>query len=545
MLLELTIKNVAVIDRLNVEFRKGLSVLTGETGAGKSIIIDSINMILGERANKEFVRHGCDRAEVEAVFESDPRIDEILEKNDIDRDDNIIISRKLSEDGKSQARINGTAVTLNTLREVTEELVNIHGQHDNQALLTPARHIQFLDGYARCGDELTVYRMHYQKRQNIIRELDELMSDKGDKLQRIDLLTYQVEEIETADLSIGEEEELKKIRDTLERCEEIREATEIAYGALYENDEVSAYDMISTALKSLEKVSDANECLQRVYDAITEAMYTIGDSAREVREFAREIDSNPETLNEIEERLDLINRLKRKYGGTVESVLEFGKNARAELTLIETSDERINELKEDLDKCESELELSAERLSDKRRSAAQLLSAGIEKALHELNMEKARFSVQVDSKDYSPNGCDRVEFMISTNPGEALKPLSRIASGGELSRVMLAIKSILVTTDGVGTVIFDEIDTGVSGLAAEKIADKLKIIAGSAQVICITHLPQLAVAADNHLLIEKDVAGDMAKTTLTELDYEGRVHEVARIVGGGKVGEEYARRMLK
>lgn len=545
MLEELTIKNIAVIDKLSVDMKKGLTVLTGETGAGKSIIIDSINMILGDRASKELIRNGCDKAEVEAVFTLNDTVKARLLEDDIDfDDDSLIISRKITADGKSTARINGCAVTLANLREIADLMVNIHGQHDNQALLTPARHIGFLDNFAKCENELSAYRDVYQKRQELLKALNNLNTDDTRREERIDLLSYQVNEIETAKLEVGEEEELIKVRDIMSRAEEIKQSAQMAYGMLYENDEGSAYDLISSALKAIEGITDVDESVSKAYDTISEAMYSIEDSAREVRDFADGVEYDPKALNDAEERLDLIGKLKRKYGGTVEAVIEYGKQAKAELDTMENSDRYRMEIEKALRENDKEIAEASEVLTRVRKVSAEVLGSEIETALHELNMEKARFKVAVTGKDYGADGADSVEFMISANPGEELKPLSKIASGGELSRVMLAIKSILAKVDGVETLIFDEIDTGVSGSAAQKIAEKLKVIAKTSQVICITHLPQLAVAADNHFLIEKDVEGEMASTTLTDLDKDGRINEVARIVGGGDVGLEYARKML-
>ncbi len=545
MLEELTIKNIAVIDKLSVEMKKGLTVLTGETGAGKSIIIDSINMILGDRASKELIRSGCDKAEVEAVFGLNDAVKERLLQEDIDCDeDSVIISRKITADGKSTARINGCAVTLATLRNIADLMVNIHGQHDNQALLTPAKHITFLDNFAKCEKELFEYKEVYTKRQEILKELNNLNTDDTRREERIDLLSYQVNEIETAKLEIGEEEELVKVRDIMSRAEEIKQSAQMAYEMLYENDEASAYDLISSALKAIEGITDVDESISKAYDAISEAMYSMEDAAREVRDFADGVEYDPQALNDAEERLDLIGKLKRKYGGTVQAVIEYGKQAKAELDTMENSDRYRMELENKLIENDKEIAEKSEILSRVRKNAAKVLSEEIENALRELNMEKAKFDVAVNSKDYGADGMDSVEFMISANPGEELKPLSKIASGGELSRVMLAIKSILAKVDGVETLIFDEIDTGVSGSAAQKIAEKLKVIADTSQVICITHLPQLAVAADNHFLIEKNVDGEMASTTLIDLDCDGRIAEVARIVGGGEVGLEYAKKML-
>lgn len=546
MLEQLSIKNVAVIDSLDVTLKDGMTVLTGETGAGKSIIIDSINMILGSRTNKELVRHGTDRAEVQAVFSADDDTAKLLEKNGIECEDGtIIISRRVTSDGKSTARINGTIVTLGTLREIADRLINIHGQHDDQALLTPSKHVSFLDAYAKCAPELERYKALYAECRKVSRELDGLLTNEQEKLQRSDLLSYQIDEITAAKLTPGEEESLKEQLSLLENAEKISVNAEKTYAYLYDNpDGMSAYDLISSAVDAMSEISELSDELRSAYGSLTGAMYSIEDAAREIRDFGEGIEFDEQALNDAEERLDLINRLKRKYGGSVEDILAFCEKAQTELEGITHSGERADELKAKLGELKSRLKTAAQALSEKRRAAAEKLQSEIEAALHELNMEKALFSVQVAPGKYSPNGADTVEFMIATNPGEDLKPLAKIASGGELSRVMLAIKSILAKTDSVGTLIFDEIDTGVSGAAAQKIADKLKDIGSSKQVICISHLPQLAAAADNHFLIVKDVEGELAKTTLLELDTEGRVRELARIVGGGDAAEEYARHML-
>lgn len=546
MLEGLTIKNVAVIDKLSVTFDGGLSVLTGETGAGKSIIIDSINMILGDRARKELIRKGTDFAQVEAVFSMNNAVREILSENDIDcEDDCVIITRKITVDGKSSARINGSAVTLNMLRDISDMLINIHGQHDNQSLLTPQKHILFLDSFAKSDSVLADYNVIYQKRNEIRKELERLLTNVSERMQRADLLSYQVNEISMANLAVGEEEDLVSQRNLLVNAEKINESVLCAFSCLYDSDEgASAYDRISEAQSALEGISDVSDTVREAYDAITSAMYAIEDSARQIRDFGEGVEFDEEALAQTEERLDLINRLKRKYGGTVEDVIEYGKKAQDELSEIETSDERADALKGELARIENELKAAASKLTKVRKESAELLQSEIENALHELNMEKAKFCVSVTEKDFASDGADAVEFLISTNPGEELKPLVKIASGGELSRVMLAIKSILAKSDAVDAMIFDEIDTGVSGSAAQKIADKLKTIAKTSQVICITHLPQLASVADTHFLIEKDVDGEMARTTLVNLAKNGRITELARIVGGGEAGEEYARKML-
>lgn len=551
MLNHLSIKNVAVIDSLEVAVKEGVSVLTGETGAGKSIIIDSINMILGDRANKELVRFGEEKAVVQAVFEANKAALWLLKENDIEAEDNqIIISRRVTSDGKSVARVNGTVVTLSLLREIADCLINIHGQHDNQALLTPPKHINFLDDYADNSALMEEYCAVYAKAKSIKRQLSSLEMDEKEKMQRIDLLEYQVKEIEKANLTVGEEEDLKEQRDIAANAEKIKSAVNEAYANLYENEgSPSAYDSLSVAAGVLSEISEFNPTLKTVCDTVTEAVYTLEDAAHELRAFGDGVDFDEAALNEIEERLDLISKLKRKYGRTIEEILKFLENGKNELESIKMSDEKTAELQKELERAIKELGEAGKRLSESRKKSAKELQEKIERSLAELNMEKAKFCVRVETNgEFFENGMDKVEFLISANPGEPLKPLVKIASGGELSRVMLAIKSILADSDGVDTLIFDEIDTGVSGNAALKIAKKLTEIGRSKQVICITHLPQLTAAADTHYLISKNTDGALASTTLTELDAKGREEELARIIDGGDMSSlalEHAREMLK
>lgn len=551
MLNQLSVRNVAVIDKLDINFHDGVSVLTGETGAGKSIIIDSINMILGDRANKELVRYGTDKAVVQAVFDAPKSVINILEENDIDvEDETVIITRQVTKEGKSVARINGMVVTLNILREISDRLINIHGQHDNQALLTPIRHITFLDAYADNEEYINRYKDILSKKREIEKKISSLEMDEQEKMQRIDLLEYQVNEIKKASLEKGEEDDLREQRDIYTNAEQITKSVNEAYMNLYEGDEIqSAYDGISIAVNEISQISDLNPQLKSIYDTLNEIMYSLEDTAHEIKEFGETVEFDEQTLNEIEERLDLISRLKRKYGNSIEEILEYLKKAESELNDIKLSDERTNELKEELKNITKELKEKGNVLTQRRENAAKVLEENIEKSLHELNMEKSKFKVSIENDGtFYDNGMDKVEFLISTNPGEPLKPLVKIASGGELSRVMLAIKSILADSDGVDTMIFDEIDTGVSGKAAMSIAKKLAVIAKNKQVICITHLPQLTAMADNHYLIQKNTDGELASTTLKELDEEGRELELARIIDGGEVTElalSHAKQMLE
>lgn len=551
MLNQLSIKNVAVIDKLSVDFHDGVSVLTGETGAGKSIIIDSINMILGERANKELVRYGQEKAVVQAVFDAPENVCKILEENEIDVDDGeIIISRQISKDGKSSARINGMVVTLNILKEISDSLINIHGQHDNQALLTPARHVVFLDAYAENEEYIKAYKEILSKKREIEKNISSLEMNEQEKIQRIDLLEYQVNEIKKANLEKNEEDDLKKQREIYQNAEQIVNAVSDSYNNIYGGDEIqSAYDGLSIAVESLSQIKELDIKINEMYEVLSSAMYSVEDAAHELKNYGDSIEYDEQTLNDIEDRLDLISKLKRKYGSTVEDILMYMKKAESELNDIRLSDEKINELNEELIKVTKKLTEQGYLLSERRKKAAKILEEKIENSLHELNMEKAIFKVNVETADeFYENGMDKTEFLISTNPGEPLKPLVKIASGGELSRVMLAIKSVIADSDGVDTLIFDEIDTGVSGKAAMSIAKKLSQTGKSKQVICITHLPQLASLADNHYLILKNTEGEMASTTLEELDEEGREKELARIIDGGEVTDlalNHAKEMLK
>lgn len=548
MLNHLSIKNVAVIDKLGVDFHNGVSVLTGETGAGKSIIIDSINMILGDRANKELVRYGTEKAVVQAVFDTNKDVLDILEENDIDvEDDEIIITRQLTGEGKSTARINGTVVTLNVLRDVADKLINIHGQHDSQALLMPVKHVSFLDAYAENDEYISEYREYLRKKRETEKKISALEMNEQEKERRIDLLEYQIEEITKASLEKGEEEELKEQREIFANAEQITSAVNEAYFSIYGGDN-AAYDSISLAVEALSGVSDVNPRIKSMYDALSAVMYSLEDVAHEVKDFGDGIEFDEKALNDVEERLDLISKLKRKYGASIDDILIYLEHAVKELNDIRLSDERIQELRNELNDIIAGLTKRGKKLSARRKEYALMLEKNIEQSLHELNMEHAKFKVNVEtSEEFYENGIDRVEFLISTNPGEPLKSLVRIASGGELSRVMLAIKSILADSDGVDTLIFDEIDTGVSGKAAMSIARKLSQIGRNKQVICITHLPQLTASADNHYLIQKDTNGDMAYTTLAELDDSQRETELARIIDGGEATElalSHAREML-
>lgn len=536
MLRSLDIKNVAVIENLNIEFKGGLTVLTGETGAGKSIIIDSINMILGSRTDKTLVRYGASKAFVSAFFDADKRFDALFEDLGIQQEDGIIISRSMSADGKSIARINGVMVPLNVLRDIAASLVNIHGQQDNQAILNDSEHIGFLDEYAGCAELLSDYGEKYAQARDLKKRLDALKTDEEEKLRRIDMLRFQIDEIEKADLKSGEKERLLEERDIAANSAKIVAGVSAAYSALYENDRASAYDEISVAADALSEISGYEKNIAELYSRLTDVKYAVEDIVHELRGINPEFDEN--YLNEIEERLNTITKIEKKYGGDYEAVTEFYENAANELLTLKNSDEAAENLEKELSDKKNELKHVGEAIYLKRKTAGEKLSRAIEKELADLDMEKAKFSVFLEHKDvFLKNGMDEVKFMISTNPGEPAKPLTKIASGGELSRTMLAIKTVLAECDSTDTLIFDEIDTGVSGKAAQKIAAKLWSLGKNRQVICISHQPQPAAFADNHYYIEKTVDKDSARTSVRELSDSERELEVARITDGADITE--------
>lgn len=549
MILELFIQNVAVIEKLNIDFKNAMSVLTGETGAGKSIIIDSINLILGNKADKSLIRYGEEKATVQAVFDVNDEIISVLSEHEIECEDNqLIISRTISGEGKSICRINGMAQPLSVLRDIAPLLINIHGQHDNQALLTPSKHIGFLDAYAKDEEFVLEYKELYRLLRDAEKRLESLYMDDDERLKTLDLLRYQTNEIESADLKEGEEEELEERRNVIQNAEKISSAISEAKQALYSDDNFCAYNSIYTAVSALEKILGIDEEFDKAHTALTDILYSVQDISHEVSAFGENAEYNEQELNDIEERLDIYSKLKRKYGKTVLEIKEFYEKATDEISRLSDIDENIEKVKNEISDIKEKLEISARKLSGIRRESGLDLQKRIEKALHELNMEQAEFEVNIKkAEEFLNDGKDIVEFLISANAGEPKKALVKIASGGELSRVMLAVKSILAECDGVDTLIFDEIDTGVSGSAAQKIADKLSGISDTKQVICITHLPQLASGADNHYLIEKNTIDGKTKTTVRLLDFDERVTEIARITGGEltEISKEHAKELLK
>ena len=545
MLEHLHIKNVALIRESEISFGEGLNILTGETGAGKSMVIDSLQFALGGRAGKDFLRHGEKMASVEALFAVQSRsLQEKLEENGIEpeEDGSVLITRTLSETGKSVCRVNGSTVTVGMLKEFAEDLIGIYGQHEHQSLLNPSKHIRLLDRFcgAGFGDAMEEYKKSFLALKEIDKQLEALMGDESRREQRMDILSFQKEEIEAASLKLGEEEELLEQKKRLGSMEKLMRLTGESLALLYDgNDRMpSACDQLGDALAKLQEAAEYDNTLTSFADALADAYAAVEDTARELKREAEKQENDPAALEEIEERLQVIYKLKRKYGGTVEAVLAFYDKVAEELDFLANSNEKAAEWMAAKEKEQKKLAAYAETLTARRKDTAEQVAEQIEKALQDMEMKGARFHIQIDEKtDWTADGKDKVEFLISANAGEGLKPLSKIASGGEMSRVMLALKTVLVDADDIGTFIFDEIDTGVSGRTARKVGEKMRFLGKKRQILCITHLPQIAAMADSHFLIEKESNGAETTTKVTPLSEEGSVGEVARLMGGSDVTE--------
>ncbi|MBQ3568653.1 MAG: DNA repair protein RecN [Anaerotignum sp.] len=545
MLEHLHIKNVALIRESEISFGEGLNILTGETGAGKSMVIDSLQFALGGRAGKDFLRHGEKMASVEALFAvQSSALQEKLEESGIEpeEDGSVLITRTLSETGKSVCRVNGSTVTVSMLKEIAEDLIDIYGQHEHQSLLNPSRHIRLLDRFcgAGFGDAMEEYKKSYHALKEIDRQLDALMGDESRREQRMDILSFQIEEIEQAALQIGEEEELAEQKKRLGSMEKLMRLTGESLSLLYDGSDriPSACDQLGDALQKLQEAAEYDQALQPFADALADAYASVEDTARELKREADKQENDPVLLEEIEERLQVIYKLKRKYGGTVEAVLAFYDKAAEELDFLANSNEKVVELLNEKERVQKKLTAYGETLTARRKDTAEQVADQIETALRDMEMKDAKFHIQIDEKtDWTADGKDKVEFLISANAGESLKPLAKIVSGGEMSRVMLALKTVLVDADDIGTFIFDEIDTGVSGRTARKVGEKMRFLGGKRQILCITHLPQIAAMADTHFLIEKETADGQTITRVTPLTEEGSVTEVARLMGGSDVTE--------
>lgn len=537
MLSSLQIENVAVIQKAEVHFKPGLNVLTGETGAGKSILIDSINAILGNRTSKDLVRTGASKAVIRAAFEQVPdAVLNSLEKAGYERSDALMLSREITAEGKSTCRINGMPATASVLRELCGGLININGQHDSVGLLNPARHLGILDDYAQNDAEFQEYYVLYRELVRIKRELDAMITDEAEKQRKIDLLSYQVQEIEDAGLTAGEEQTLESRRKILANASAIRDKIAQSYALLSGDDESSgAVDLLGEASHAIDTAAQLDDALAAASSQLLDLYYNAKDVAADLIGRLDSYDTNDAELDEIEQRLDLIYKLKRKYGDTVEDVIEFGQNAREELERIQSSQERHYHLQAEKRRLYALAREKAEALTQTRLNAFEALNKRISGTLDFLNMPGVRMTLRHTRGPLASHGQDSIEFYISTNPGEAPKPLAKIASGGELSRITLAIKNAMADKDAVPTVIYDEIDSGVSGKAAGRIGEVLRQSAQGHQILCITHTAQIAALADCHLLIQKNVANDRTYTEIHPLDEEGRVEALARLISGDHV----------
>ena len=539
MLSSLQIENVAVIQKANVHFEKGLNVLTGETGAGKSILIDSINAILGNRASKDLVRTGAAKAVIRAAFEDvPPAVLDSLEKAGYERSEALLLSREITAEGKSTCRINGMPATAAVLRELCGGLININGQHDSVGLLNPARHEGILDAYAQNSAEYQAYYVIYRELVGVKKTLDAMITDEGEKQRRIDLLSYQVQEIDDAGLTAGEEQTLESRRKVLANASTIRDRIAQCYALLSGGDEApGAVDLLGEASNAVDAAAQLDGELSAGAGQLLDLYYTAKDVAADLIGRLDAYDTNDAELDEIEQRIDLIYKLRRKYGDTVEDILAFGERARKELEMIQSSQERVEHLQKEQRRLYTLAREKAEALTQTRLKAFDELNKRISGTLDFLNMPGVRMTLRHSRGPLASHGQDSIEFYISTNPGEAPKPLAKIASGGELSRITLAIKNAMADKDAVPTVIYDEIDSGVSGKAASRIGEVLRQSAEGHQILCITHTAQIAALADCHLLIQKNITNERTYTEIHPLDENGRVEALARLISGDHVTE--------
>ncbi len=548
MLSLLYIENIAVIERSDITFDRGFNVLTGETGAGKSIVIDAISAILGERAYRDMIRTGTSKASVRAVFTDVPEYPWFAE-NGVDYDPETIIQREIYLDGRNVCRVNGCIVTVSILRKLGIQLINIHGQHDSASLFDEANHLVFLDDFAENEQLRQEYSEKYRAVEELRRQIDRISMDESEKLRRMETLRFQIEEISKAQLEAGEDEQLEARRKVLQNAEKLSDGMNTAVECLYGGDDTDgAASLLADAEYALSRLSRFTDAYSQLQERISDLMYQVQDVSQELRDARDELAYSGDELEKIEARLDVIHRLRRKYGVTCADILDYLDNAQKELDEIEFADDHVERLKKKLKTAEKEAWAAALELRKNRQEAAQRMSVQILTELSQLDMPKVQFSCEFTQLELTPNGADAVAFYMSANAGEALKPMSKVASGGELARIMLAMKNVLAQQDQIATLIFDEVDTGVSGRAAQKVAEKLKSVARNKQVLCVTHLPQIAAMGDTHMLIAKAERDGRTYTSVTPLDYEGRAREVARIIGGAQITEttlQSAREMLQ
>lgn len=553
MLSEISIKNFAIIESLSISLEKGLTVLSGETGAGKSIIIDAIHLLAGGRGSSEFVRHGEDKAEIEGLFLIDSPLHPCYVKTKefgIEIEDGMIVLRRdISRSGKSVCRINGKLVTIATLREVGSTLVDIHGQHEHQELMDESKHLFLLDqfGIEKVAPALEEYQNLYLSYEKTLKKLKHLNENEQQMAHRLDLISFQLEEIRNAHLKLKEDEELLEEKSKLSNYEKIYEALTLSYSGL--QGDQKGLDWIGLVMNHLEDAQALDTNYKELFESVSNSFYLLEDVTSTLRNELDMLEFNPERLNEIEDRLNEINSLKRKYGKTIEEILEYSAKIDEEIETLQNKETHIEKLQKELSSLKKDLSIEAKELSNIRQKFAAKLTNLIHKELKELYMEKTVFEVMFksDFNSFSPSGSDKVEFYLSTNPGEPLKPMSKVASGGELSRIMLAMKSIFSKHQGVTSIIFDEVDTGVSGRVAQAIAEKIYNVSIDSQVLCISHLPQVAAMADTHLYISKTSRDGRTKTSVTSLDDESKIREIGRMISGVEITDltkEHAKELL-
>ena len=540
MLSELSITNFAIIERLSISFEKGLTVLTGETGAGKSIIIDAIHLLVGGRGSSDFVRHGEDRAEIEGLFlleNASTVYDKAQELGIKIEDDMVVLRREITKSGKSVCRINGKLVTIAILREMGGSLVDIHGQHEHQELMDETKHLSLLDqfGSKQITKSLSEYEQIYAKYEQAIRKLKSLNDNEQQMAQRVDLYQFQLNEIVQAQLQLDEDEKLMDEKKQLSNFERIFESVQTSYNAL--KDEQKGLDWISLVMGEMETAAELNSEYKDMAEAVSNSYYMLEEVAGSLRSQLDNLEYDPQRINEIEARLNEINGLKRKYGQTISGILEYGAKIEEELETLLNKETHIDQLKKEILSLKKDLIIEGNELTSLRKRLAGDLTDAIHNELKQLYMQKTVFEAKINSGEtfISKSGMDEIEFYLSTNPGEPLKPLSKIASGGELSRIMLALKSIFSKHQEITSIIFDEVDTGVSGRVAQAIAEKIHKVSTDSQVLCISHLPQVAAMADTHLYIEKETQDGRTKTKVKDLDHEGKIKEIGRMISGVEI----------
>ena len=537
MLSLLHIENIAVIECADITFDSGFNILTGETGAGKSIVIDAISAILGERAYRDMIRTGTNKASVRAVFTNVPKLS-WFEDNGVEYDSETIIQREVHLDGKNICRVNGSLVTVSILRKLGIQLINIHGQHDSASLFDENNHLSFLDAFAENQSLRDTYAEKFAAVAKLRKEIERLHMDESEKLRRMETLRYQIDEISKANLQAGEDECLEQRRKILQNAEKLSDGIHSAVECLYGGDDTDgAASLLAEAERELARLARYTDAYHELHEKVSDLMYQVQDAAEELRDARDDLSYSADELEQIESRLDIIHRLRRKYGSSCEEILAYLENAQKELDEIEFADDHVERLKLKCEMAEKQAWDAAIVLRNNRMSAAKELSERILTELAQLDMPRVQFSCNFTETELTAIGADLVAFYMSANAGEALKPLSKVASGGELARIMLAMKNVLAEQDQVATLIFDEVDTGVSGRAAQKVAEKLRSVAKTKQVLCVTHLPQLAALANTHLLIAKEERDGRTYTTVTPLDLEGRKRELARIIGGASITE--------